>query len=608
MTSRPSMLLSAPLRALPGLALVAALGLLGSPEAVAAPMPQETVFAIENAFGTHDLLGVDEVALTMNVLQPKVELLPLKLAGFAKRDRLRLDLPRLADQGGSIAHVRLPELGSLYRYRVPATGDTRLALNRSSGGLAILSNLVGQSSLPSITEWVTVDTSGRFALVATEPAAGGDVLLIDMLFESPWINLTSFIPPLNVEGISLRLAGTRAWFVADDTLYRAELKLSVDAQPVTLPLLAGETLIPETAVSRDGRFLAVVTEDPLGLRRILIAPPSGDGRVLTPVPGDYDPPLYDSPVGPLLALSNDGLRVGFRDQVAGSRELFVQRSLSPEPPKQITKDASFTDTIDNVGILGFTTEGLLIFAAGEGIALGPDAHIEGADFFQINAYGGATEEPLNITQTSGFPTAPFTDYGTLDIFSATADPLNQRLILDVDPDNGDHALVMVSMDGTQGITPLTGPLDEMPVLAPAGDAVQAFTVPAQPAVNASEVHLLPPADGGLPRAELLAGVTGPITLQFARFAVDRAGTRAAFVASAGQGLELPGVVDVAGSAIQAVWNQAMSVSPSMAFTASGRLAVGIGFPGGPYLHLGLDGPGSGVVYPIHPAQGFALEN
>ena len=110
-----------------------------------------------------------------------------------------------------------------------------------------------------------------------------------------------------------------------------------------------------------------------------------------------------------------------------------------------------------------------------------------------------------------------------------------------------------------------------------------------------------------PTVMTLAGVDGT-GLDFARFAADRAGVHAAFVASLGQDVELPGMVDVANPAVMPLFNQTMSVSPALAFTPAGRLAVGLGFPGGPYIHVGFDGPGTGTVYPLHPSRGFALDN
>ncbi len=595
--------LRAPRRALRLAAVGAVVALLSWSPRLAA---QEIVFAIEHPQGGHDLLAVDETTLSLRVLQPWVELLPVKLAGYGTRDRLRLDRPRLLDADGAAPHVKLPSLGSLYRYRSKAGGATRLGLSRADGGLAVLGSLADQGGVPALGEWVTIDPTGRWALLTTDVTAGGDVLLLDLQSESPWINLTSLMPPLAVDGESLRLAGSRAWFTAGGSLYRVRLDQTLDAERVGLPLQPGDVLVPETAVSADGRFLAVVLDNPAtGDAALVSVPPDGNGVLLSATRGAYDPPSYDSPIGPLLAVSPDGTRIAFRQRIAGSRELFVQRSLPSAPSKQVTEDAVFTDTIDNVGVVGFTNDGLLVFAAGEGVPTGPNAHIEGADIFLMDTTGPAGSTPVNVTNTSGFPSAPFDDYGTLDIRGVTVDPLNERLLLDVDPTNGDHALVLVTLTGpTAGHTEILSRLAAPPMLAPAGDAVLALSRSTAPG-SFDYTATLVPAGTGAPVT--LAGVDGT-GLDFVRFAADRAGVHAAFVASFGTGVELPGMVDVSNPALAPLWSTTMSVSPALAFTPSGRLAVGLGFPGGPYIHVGFDGPGTGVVYPLHPNRGFALDN
>jgi len=587
---------------------------LGLPPSLSA---QQTLFASETAAGTYDLLTVDESSLETGVAAQGIEFLPVQLAGYSRRDRLRADLPRLAGLDGPAVHVRLPSLGSLYRVHkteaLAGTASTRLLLNRAAGGLVSLGEVSDAAGAPALQEWLTTNAAGTRALLATTAAAGGDVLLVDLEHEQPWVNLTAHLPPLDIAAESLRLEGPRAWFVAGDTLYRVALEQlpAVTPAAVDLGFQPGESVLPETLLSRDGRFLAVVTENPLGARQIYVAYPFAGGKRLTETAGVYDLPSLQSPIGPLLALSDDGGRIAYRQQIGASRELFTRRVASIAPAEHVTRDGQFIDTIDNVGILGFATNDLLVFGAGEGIATGATAYLDGADVFVVSTTGiGGSTVPQNVTQSSGQASAPFVVKGELSILGALVDPLGQNLLLDVDADGADHEVVVASLTGGSGYTTLVPLLDKPPVFAPAGNSVLILTRPRQPQIFKQQIHLLQPGVGGAPPTlSLLAGSSGPAPLlTFARFASSRGGDRSAFVASVGTTLELPGLVDVPGAALAAAWSGLTGVSPEIAFSPSGRLTVGLGNPGGPYLFVGFDGPSQATVYPLHPAKGFPLDN
>jgi hypothetical protein len=591
------------MHALPLIALLCAT--LSAPAAA-----QVAVFAIESPTGVgHDLVGVDEGTLGRVSLAFDVELLDIKLAGYAPRDRLRTDLARIVGQSGPAPHVRLPELGSLYR--VGQVGTTGLMMVQAGGDVAFLGDLPDAGTDRALDQWITVDPSGTLALVATPLSAGGDVYLLDLAQQTHWTNLTSALPPLQVDGLSLRLSSLFGWFVAEGRLFRFGAGPLAHAEETALPLSAGETLLPDLAMCREGFVVAAVSENPQGERMILTAGPFGPASYLTTSAADYDLPSFDSPVGPLLAISDDGSRVAYRRSVvAQAKELFVQRVAVPAVSEQLTSDALFTDTIDSVGVLGFVDGGRLTFVAGEGQPVGSEVMIEGADVFMVDTAGPTSTPPVNLTLTSGIADAPFTDYGELKIFSATVDPLNQRLLIDVDPDNGDHALVSVRIDGgLKGVTDLLSAQLLAPVLAPAGDSVLILTVPEQPAPFDQGAYLLSPVIPGSPaQLKLMASASGPVPLAFERFALDRSGLKAGFVASLGNGIELPALVDIPGARLHAALSTILSVSQAIAFTPTGRMAVGLGFPGGPNIQVGFDAPGSAQLYPIHPGDGFPLDN
>ena len=571
-------------------------------------MAQEVVFATESPLGGYDLVAVDDTALDTRLIYASVQFLQADLEGYALRDRLRRDLPRQGGTDGEAMHVRLPDLGSLYLYSLSAPSETHLALNGADGIFRQLLSVPNIAGVPTIDVKLTTDPNGLRALVSTTEAAGGNVLLVDLTGVLPPQDLTTQLPPMAIEGTSLRLHQDHAWFVSGNVLYRSRLAAGVatNALAVPLPIPASHIVHPETLLSGDGSVLTVVTEDPTGLRSIFAITPNGNTQLLTP-PGTYDLPELESPIGPLLAVNHTGTRLAYRARLLGDRELFV-RHIAPTPVvEQVSRDAVFTDTLDNVGILGFVDNSRLVFAMGEGIASGPNAHLEGADVYYVETAGATNAPPVNVTVTNGFPTPPYLDYGTLDIKSATVDPSNERLLMDVDPPNGDFALISAPIDGQTGVETLLSRIIAPAKLAPAGDSVLVLTLHGPTAAFTKQAHLLGPAGSQPPTLKFLSGTSGG-SMSFARFAVNRAGTKAAFVATLGLGLELPGIVDIGAQRLDPVWSEIMTVSSGIAFTPAGRLAVGLGNPGAPYIYVGFDGAfAGGVVYPIHPGVGFPLD-
>src|SRR6185436_7433101 len=113
--------------------------------------------------------------------------------------------------------------------------------------------------------------------------------------------------------------------------------------------------------------------------------------------------------------------------------LFLQPvpTFVPPPPEQVTADALFEDTLDNAGILGFSAQAGLLFAAGE-VDVG--GTLDGADLYVAFATAGAPQVE-NVTLTSGVTSPPF-QAGELEVRAGVLDPLGERLLLTVDPDGG----------------------------------------------------------------------------------------------------------------------------------------------------------------------------
>ena len=71
-----------------------------------------------------------------------------------------------------------------------------------------------------------------------------------------------------------------------------------------------------------------------------------------------------------------------------------------------------------------------------------------ADLYLTDVTSGATS---NVTLTSGEALPPFLNAGEIELRRAFFDPMAQRMLLQVDPDNGDDGLLAVPLDGSTGL-------------------------------------------------------------------------------------------------------------------------------------------------------------
>ena len=553
---------------------------------------QSSLIAREHG-ATHDLHAIDSVTGQATLEAGGLTFLPLDLQGYPVSERL---LPgRPVQLSAPLPGVRLPLHGSLFRVQ---TGGQTALLHARADGATSLRAATRDVGAPALLAGLTVSPDGDAALLASEPTAGGDVFWLDLTGDAAAVDLTAGLPPLAVEPASLRLHADTAWFVADGTLHVVDLLAGTAPTAFSLPLAVGEQLLPELATSADGRSVAVIAESTPDRRRLFVATAGGAVSELTGMPVPLSAPSYDQPAGPLLALSSDGSCVAWRQRLA-TQELFVQRLDLPTAPVQVTADGNFIDTIDNVAVLGFIGPAILVFAAGELPGpLEPGKAIGSADFFLQDTTTGST---FNVTQTSGVPAPPFTAKGELEVMQGVYEPGGQRLLLDVDPNSGDSALLGVPLDGSPGLHDLLPNLAEPPLLVRVGDQllVSSLRDPGS-GLPLRELHLLPP--GGQP--QLLVSLPGSV--QFDRFASLRDGTGAAFVASAGPDLQLAVRFDLATAGLAIVWPQPLALSSALGFAPDGQLLAGLGLSGGPFLFARFPAPGVGALLSVPKGNGFPL--
>ena len=564
---------------------------------------QQVVLAEETTPGDHRLVSIHETTLAGSLGQQDLHFMPLQLAGDSVLHRLDPDRPQLRGASGPAPHLRLPTQGTVYIGDQPA--QTRVLLVDPSGtvnGLHEFPRAPGMRS-SSLLDWVAVSPDGSQLLMATRLEQGGDVFLVDTQVAGRALNLTPDLPAMTVDGESLRVGTLSAWFTAGGQLYQSRQGASASA--VDLGLLPGETVVPETALSGDGKVLAALVEQAPGQRIIMRVDDAGSVSPITTDVRDYDAPGYQTPIGPLLALSQDGSCIAWRRTVVGAaKDLFVQPIQSPAALDQVTGDANFTDTLDGVGIFGFIGDGQLVFVAGEA-SPDPAFPLERADLFLSDSLTGGGLS--NLTMTSGVPTPPFLLKGELDVGQAMLDPRGERLLLCTDPDDGDSAVVAAHLTAPYGLeTVLSGLLVPAEVEA-VGDDVVVFSV-AEPPGPAAQMHLLPPA-GDPAGLNLLA--TAPFPVTFDRFTTHRSGLLAACVGTLAPGTSLALQIDTLTRSLHVVWTEPMHLSPTLAFSPLGQLVVGFAGPAtttGPYLWASFPQPQQPSLLPIAPSNGFLLEN
>lgn len=508
-----------------------------------------------------------------------VELLPLDLAGFARRERLLSGISRPVS-GAPAAHVRLAGGGSLYLAR--GGGQTLLLHVRPDGSVAT-PFAAPDAAGPGLLAPLHVHATTGHVLLAT---AAGQVFLVDLAGAPPRLLSPAGAAPADPS--SLRVSAARAFFTAGGLLHAADLLAPGPAAPVALGS-PGDVALPELALSADGLNVAVVTQDALGTRLVHVLDEALQAHQITPAPGLFDTPNYASPWGPWLALSADGAQVAYRATIGAASEVFLKDVPAPAPAQQLTADGTFVDTIDNVGVLGFSAGGKLHFMAGESQVGGGLGAIGSGDLFLATPGAGGSLGLSNVTNTSGIPIPPFLQPGEIELLDAALDPLGQRLLLLVDPDGGDAALLSLPADLSAGETALLPVLPVLPALHKAGDAVLVHAQECAPC--ASTLHLLPPASSPLLLASVPAGV------QLDRF-TDGAG-RAAFVASAGAGTELAVRLDPSSGALDFPWPIVGSVGAAVELPESGGdLILSVGGAVGPQLALRLDGVLSGAALKV----------
>lgn len=570
--------------------------------------PETTPFAIETAPGLFDLWLVEENNGAASLHTEDVAFRSLRLAGLSHLDRMRIDRPTEGQAGPD--HIRLPHGGALYH--VVRNGWDELLLLRGRRDPRVLFSVPDLAGGALATQ-LAVSKDGRLALGATASAAGGDVVLMDLRRGTPPISLTDSLGPLAVVPGSLRVSDLSAWFVANNTLYRA-LAPDWKASSVDLGLNQEEQLHFESLMAEDGSQLAVLIEEEDDLRRILAVPAMGAARGVTPTPGCIHLPDLRNPLGPFMAIAPDGSSVAYI-AFEDTQELYL-KELATDTLFHLTEEEIYPDYIDNVGVLSFFGAKLLMYLAGD-IALGGGGEemIAAADMYasEFDGFGGVTW--YNVTHTSNTNWPPFTGLGNLNVREALLDPRGQRM-LTVEEIDGDEALATFRVDGHEfehgqpNHQVLLMDIEEEEAQFSALGSHVLVVVESEAVEEIRGVYLLQPATPQEQIFDTLAEVSEDAAIDRVAFG----GGRASFVVRAdddddeeGEGLETPYLVDLSGSAEIATppgWTG--QVSPTATHAGSGSLLLGLGT--GPVLQfVRIDFAGVLVPLGLPMGSGFPLE-
>jgi hypothetical protein len=389
---------------------------------------------------------------------------------FAARAHLRTDL----EQG---TRVELPGgRGSVYHYqRAGPGGSCRFgffAIDAAAQARVLIELPSGPDASDPFLESLASEADGSSLLVATQPAAGGDLWQL-FLDGSPALDRTEGIAPQVFGRDSCFLSASLGAAVSTTGVLRFDPASNDCAETVgfgveNTPAWLGLELMP----SAGGAFVALIAGDsPLAARPFVVGA-AGPVQCRSALP-DVIPGagcLPEAQNGPWLAVSDDGelcaWRVGDSHGYTYSRELFLARH-DPEGQDalvHVTRDGVFEPYIDEIGLVFFRPDRQLVFLAGDPGANG--SLLSRADLFCATLDGGGGLGLSNLSRTSGEGQPPFLSYGTLEPLRLRVQAESGRALL-YGRDPAGHQLLQVDPDSS-GAQLVESGVEELGLIEPDG--------------------------------------------------------------------------------------------------------------------------------------------
>ncbi len=428
--------------------------------------------------GSGDVLSADPSATTPTVGVPGLDgitLLALDLAGRLELEQLRPDRARLRNDIPGAARLLLPAgRGSLYRFSRPsATGlDYGLFVIDDTGAARVVFTLPGvglAGDEPSFAARVAIAPSGTHALVVTALPAGGDVLELD-LASGAALNLTAQLPPQRFFASGVHHRGAWGVLVSTAGVWRFASGVA-GVSPLSFGGGSPAHFSGEVVFSSNDQWALTTAGDAPDQLHVFAFDSSGPATQVTSAAQAISPAGYlpEHLHGPYMAISEDGSHCAWRVETAVSTEAFLARvpQVAPSPSHQLTQDANFIDTIDEIGDFFFRPlTNVLVFAAGERSTTGLPV-LENLDYYsgQLPATGGPSL--ANLTLTSGVPLPPFVLPAELKPTSTALVPGSPRMLLHTRKSGGTGDLIAADSSST-GFTVVVPEVKDIQFLESAG--------------------------------------------------------------------------------------------------------------------------------------------
>ncbi len=397
-----------------------------------------------------------------------IRLLPLEVNGRTELTRTDPAQGWRHDDVPGASRVSLPaERGSLFHFEadlgagvrsfgffwIDASGLARPAIERNGSGPA--------NDRDPFQARVAASADGLTMLCATTREAGGDLLEVELATGNV-IDRTANQPPRLWLAQSLCLAPQWGLAMYADGMQSFRRLPAAQASALSLGSPAPTWYPGDVALSVSGSYGVFVAGSSMLSADVFVVDANGSVARATQTPAAISPAGYlpEQLDGPYLSVSDDGSQCAWRTEGL-TREAFLARVpwQVAAPEVQLTSNANFTDTIDEVGQFAFRPNTGLVFSAGERAA--PAGGIGKLDVFSAVLPPGTGAPTLqNLSQSSGLVAPPFLLPGAIRPEGAVDVPGGQgRMLLDratdrlvwLAPQGGPPATVLLGVKGFTGV-------------------------------------------------------------------------------------------------------------------------------------------------------------
>ncbi len=395
-----------------------------------------------------------------------VRLLDLDFTGRTEVTLLFPDRPRRHAVPGGAARLALQGSGgSLYKFaRDEATGGTSFGffLVDPQGAVRIVWERAGSGAGLDVDPFVTriaVAPAGDAFLVATTPAAGGNLIEVDVATGQA-IDRTSALPPEVFGGAGIFLHDSWGVGVGSANVWRFDRATSNDAQAVPFP---GGAVPPylarELVSSASGTFAATIAGASPQMADVYVFPATGAAVLASAAPAALSGAgfLPDAEGGPFLFVTDDGSLAGWRRE-GTTREIYLAR-VQPQAGEvrefHVTNAPDFTDTGTEDGVLPPLAGTAMYMSWGEPGTPG-ESYIENIDVFRVDLQAGSNALAFtNLTGTSGDLQPPFDTLGTINPRNMHWLPqANSFVLFDEQSQGSGRVLAIDGAGGLQVLLPL----------------------------------------------------------------------------------------------------------------------------------------------------------